>query len=74
MVGSIGAIPVLMWNYYEGWPTLTFHSARAHTEFSILNFVKMFVGQLIYFSPPALILSIWALFAVKKNERIKKVK
>lgn len=70
-VGFIGALPVLMWNYYEGWPTFTFHSARAHSEFSILNFVKMFVGQLIYFSPPALILSIWALIAVKKNEQIK---
>ena len=70
LIGFVGALPVLMWNYYEGWPSFSFHSGRAHTEFSILNFVKMFVGQLIYFSPPTLILSIWALFAINKNERI----
>lgn len=71
LVGSLGALPVLIWNYQEGWPTFVFHSSRANAEINILNFIKMFVGQLIYLSPPTLLLSIWAFFAVHKTEKVK---
>ena len=70
LVGVLGFLPTLIWNYYEGWPSLTFHTARASAEFSLINFIKMFFGQVVYLLPPTVFLSIWAFFSVRRDEKI----
>ena len=70
LVGVLGFLPTLIWNFYEGWPSLTFHTDRANAEFNLINFMKMFFGQLIYLLPPTLFLSIWMFFSIQRDEKI----
>ena len=70
LVGVLGFLPTLIWNFYEGWPSLTFHTDRANAEFNLINFMKMFSGQLIYLLPPTLFLSIWMFFSIQRDEKI----
>ena len=68
LIGVLGLLPTLIWNYQQGWPSFIFHGGRTNFELSPISFFIMGLGQLIYLLPLTLFLAIWAFFAIKRNK------
>lgn len=54
----IGLLPVLLWNYSNGWISFAFHGGRTGSELNLVNFGTMLAAQAIYLSPVVAIAAI----------------